>query len=122
MDWSEWVTQKYLEFRGDAVGRERTITDYASYLGVSQPRLTQMMKKGSKPPTSYSIINAFVTKYGEEAFQALGMPAPNSADYVSIEPMTREEALVEILRLADQYGYQVEIYEDGKRKITHKRE
>lgn len=49
MQFSEWITDKYIEWRGKAVGHDRSISDFAKLLGVSQSLLSELMS-GKKLP------------------------------------------------------------------------
>jgi hypothetical protein len=73
MDWSEWINRKYIEFRGDS---RKTISDYADYLGVSQPLLSQWMSPKPKKPTSQVSISKLVARYGVEVYEVLDLPVP----------------------------------------------
>lgn len=76
VEFSDWITQKYVEWRGDAIGRERSITEYAKYLGVSQQLMSNWMKKGGKVPRSIEMINKLVAAYGNEVYDVLGLEIP----------------------------------------------
>ena len=104
----EWITKKYIQWRGDAVGHERTITDFAQELGVSQPLLSQWMA-GDKIPRSRNSISQLVKMFGNEAYIALGLPVPDSDRDKIDNPQTEEQAIALIQSLADQFGIPVEI-------------
>lgn len=65
MEFWEWITDKYVQWRGDAVGHDRSITDYASWIGVSQSLMTQWMKRNGKNPKSQKSITKLADKYPE---------------------------------------------------------
>jgi transcriptional regulator with XRE-family HTH domain len=77
MEFSEWILKKYLEYRGDATGHDRSITEFANHLGVSQPLLSQWMRKGGKVPNGIRTINILVEAFGYEVYDVLGLPRPS---------------------------------------------
>ncbi len=79
LDFWEWITKKYVEYRGDAVGQDRSITEFAGWLGVSQQTMSGWMKKGGKLPRSQKSITALVNKFGPEAYDILGLPRPEAS-------------------------------------------
>jgi transcriptional regulator with XRE-family HTH domain len=85
MDWSEWINRKYIEFRGDS---RKTISDYAEYLGVSQPLLSQWMGPKPKKPTSQVSISKLAAKYGVEVYEVLGLPVP--ADEIPLDQLPED--------------------------------
>lgn len=76
MDFSDWITRKYIEWRGDAIGNERSITKFAKEIGVNRIVLTEWMQKGGKIPRSSKTIAALVNHFGEEVYDVLGLPKP----------------------------------------------
>jgi hypothetical protein len=85
MEWQEWIEKKYLEWRGNSYGHDRTQEDFADYIGVSQSLMNQWMrpKKGkkTKKPTAQKTISRLVAKYGNEVYEVLGIPPPDDAEY-----------------------------------------
>ena len=73
MDWYEWILKKYIEFRGDATGHERSITDFANAIGISQPLMAQWMKKGGKKPRNASSLNHLVAYFGYDQILFLNL-------------------------------------------------
>jgi len=79
MSFTKWLNQKFILFQdGD---REVTITQFAEWLGISQPQLSEYMKPegkttGKKPvvPKSARIIDLFYDKYGDEIYEVLPPP------------------------------------------------
>jgi len=104
MESSDWITQKYIEWRGDAIGREKTITEYAEdYIGVSQEVMYGWMKKdGSKPRKSEHIKKLF-DKYGYEVYEVLGFNSVDrrlrelQAEYDAI-PEDKKDDMLEVIR------------------------
>lgn len=73
MEFSEWITRKYIEYRGDAVGNDRSISEFAKLFGASQPVMSNWMKKGGKVPKSKKYVDALYNVYGMEVYDILGI-------------------------------------------------
>ncbi len=86
MEFSDWITQKYIDWRGDAIGQERSITKFAELLGVPQSLMTQWLKKGGKTPTSQKYISALISHFGAEVYEILGISRPSEDDLLSELP------------------------------------
>lgn len=74
MNFPEFMEKKYLEWQLKEEGR-RTIVEFAKYLGISQPLLSQWLS-GKKRPGANS-IQFLVELYGNEVYDALGKERPN---------------------------------------------
>jgi len=72
MEFWEWITQKYIQWRGDAVGRERSISQFAQEIGVKQPTLSTWMQKSGRVPDGES-IRKLADYFGPEIFEILGI-------------------------------------------------
>jgi hypothetical protein len=77
----EWITKKYIEWRGNKVGNEGSTTKFAKYLGVKRPTVTQWMKRDGKRPEKIENIIALVNAFGFEAYQYLKLPTPVTYTY-----------------------------------------
>lgn len=98
MEFSDWFTKKYVEWRGPSVGNDRTISDFADWIEISQPLASQYMKKGGKVPKSQKVIQKIAAKY-PEVYDVLGLERPDSikVDHLPSDLRTRlESALSEI--------------------------
>ena len=73
MKFQEWITGKYIKWRGDAIGHERSISDFAKYIGASQQVVSGWMN-GSTPNRQQTIAK-LATKY-PDVYEALGLPTP----------------------------------------------
>jgi len=82
MDFSDWITGKYIQWRGPKIGAESTISAYARYIGVSQQVMSDWMKKDGKIPRSTAHIN-ILAKHYPDVYGILGLepPAPD-LDYL----------------------------------------
>jgi hypothetical protein len=83
-EFSEWLTRKYIDWRGDAIGQDKSITEFAAMLGVSTSLMSQWMKKNGKIPTNSKNISALVEKFGYEVYTILGMPGPSEPNYDAV--------------------------------------
>ncbi len=70
MKWKDFINQKYLDWRGDKIGNDGSITQFAIYVGVSQ----QLMNKwlAGSVPTQEDKIERLVELYGDEVLIVLG--------------------------------------------------
>jgi hypothetical protein len=80
MRFDEWITKRYLRWRGDAIGHERTVRDFAEWIGVGQSLMVQWMRppaRKGKVPRSHNSVSKLVTKFGDEVYLVLGLePQP----------------------------------------------
>lgn len=79
MEFSDWITEKYINWRGRSIGNERSITDFAIHIGVSQQTLSSWMKQGGKVPRAQTSIQKLANIFGNEAYDALGLPRPEAS-------------------------------------------
>ncbi len=70
-------------------------------IGVSQSLMSQWMKKGGKVPRSQKYISALVKCFGDEVYEVLGLPAPESVPIEALPPAVREALLAATRELAD---------------------
>ena len=74
MEFSDWLTKKYIEWRGDAISG-KSVTAFAREIGTSQALMSEWLS-GKKKPGRKSLI-----KLGEqypEVYEILGFPSPDS--------------------------------------------
>lgn len=77
MEFSDWIFKKYIEYRGNAVGQEKSLSKFAKEIGVSQSLMSQWMtKNGSKTPRNQETITRLVNFFGLEVYDVLGLPIP----------------------------------------------
>lgn len=86
MDISEWLTKKFLEWQSKS-GERRTLVDFAEYLEVTQPSLSNWMS-GKYLPRGSKNINKLYEKLGPEIFDVLGIEKPAFANQYLDEAMT----------------------------------
>ena len=87
MDFSDYLTQKYIEWRGNAIGNEKSISKFALEIGVKQPTLSQWMKKGGRKPESKEQIEKLSAYFGPEIFDTLGLRRPVEISIDQLEPV-----------------------------------
>lgn len=73
MRFDEWITQKYIEWRGDAIGREGSVSAFARWVDVPQSLMVDWMQENGKVPRSAKAINALVSRFGGEVYDVLGI-------------------------------------------------
>ena len=93
VNFGDWITRKYIDWRGDAIGHEGTVSAFSEWVGVKPSLMSQWMS-GTKTPTSVKSINTLTGRFGSEVYDVLGI-AP-AAD-VDIEDASIHE-VVEIMR------------------------
>jgi hypothetical protein len=76
MKFNDWITKKYIEWRGDAVGNARTITDFSEWIGVSQSVMSYWMKRDGKIPRTQKLISKIAERY-PEVYDVLGLTPPS---------------------------------------------
>lgn len=74
MNFPEFMEKKYLEWQLKEEGR-KTIVEFAKYLGISQPLLSQWLS-GKKRPGA-NTIKFLAELFGNEVYDALGKDRPN---------------------------------------------
>ncbi len=104
VEFSEWITKKYVEWRGARVGRGSSIADFAKEFGASQPVMSRWMKSGSNPPTSAKYVNALYQMYGDEVLEVMGIEKPlESIDLAQLPDELRERLSAAITELNMAY-------------------
>lgn len=88
---NEWITKKYVEWRGERIGKGISIADFAAEFGASQPVMSNWMRPGSNPPRSQAYIKALYKKYGDEVIEVLGIQQPDSSPHqISLDQVPSE--------------------------------
>lgn len=106
MKFSEWLTKKYIAWRGNAIGNERSISDFAKMVGVSQPTMSHWMSNEGRLPRSKNNIQKLVDALGYEVYDVLGLPRSDaSLDQLPPEMRSRlERATTEIKTALEESG------------------
>ena len=76
MEFSDWLYNQYFKWRGDS---RKSINQYASYLGISQPTLSAWFNRTRLTPSNYTLIVAIAHKH-PEIYRILGLPLPYSEE------------------------------------------
>ena len=88
MEFSEWITERYLEWRGKSIGNEKSISQFAEeYIGVSQPLMIQWMQGTKKPGTR--TIPKIADRY-PEIYKVLGLESQYSLNADQLPSEIRE--------------------------------
>ena len=94
MNFSEWITRKCVEWRGDRIGSDISIEKFGELFGASHQVISLWMTKPDVKPRSHKYITALVAKYGEEVYDILGYPKPQEkSPYSAFPPGMRERLL-----------------------------
>lgn len=90
MEFWEWIEGKYVEWRGNT---RATVKEYADWLGVSQPLLSQWMKKGGKVPKAKKQIDLLIARYPDDQklYELLDVDKP-SDPFVNLPPAFAKRA------------------------------
>jgi hypothetical protein len=72
VEFSDWITKKFVEWRGERFGQSASIAEFAKVFGASQPLMSEWMKKGGKIPKSKKYVDALIQIYGDEVYEILG--------------------------------------------------
>jgi uncharacterized protein (UPF0276 family) len=59
--WYEFANHAFMEWRGNT---RKTISEFAEWVGVSQPVMSSQLKMGGKLPRDQKTITAWVSRYG----------------------------------------------------------
>jgi hypothetical protein len=127
VEFSEWITKKYIEWRGDKFGSGTSVAKFAELFGAPQQVVSDWMKPNGKVPRSQKYINALVETYGDEVYEILGLHPPSRHDLAmrfrhavleTVERLNKEriipdspEGLAIIEQVASKYGMNVKIEE-----------
>jgi transcriptional regulator with XRE-family HTH domain len=83
MEFKQYLEKKYLEWQNREGGR-KTITEFADFLGISQPTISNYMTGARKPDTEKAMKIA--NKLGIEVYDVLGIPRPDLEYYFTNAP------------------------------------
>lgn len=88
-NFSDWLWDRYREWEKRGGKKQKTsLQEYANYLNVSQPAITQWLDEGRKP--NDRSIKKLADKYGPEAYVILGYLPPDQE---------LQEAIIEIIKV-----------------------
>jgi transcriptional regulator with XRE-family HTH domain len=102
MTFPEWITRKYLDWRGDVV-TGRSITKFAEYLGVSQSLMNNWMQ-GQRMPGRKSLMK--IGRKYPEIIEIFEFAIPNNYDELDNLPLPLRNrlrsAVHEVNRMMEQ--------------------
>ena len=78
MKFAEWITKKYVSWRGEEI-EDHSINDFAIYIGGTQETLSHWMK-GSTPKRHETIVK-LVRMFGPEVYDILELERPPEYAY-----------------------------------------
>lgn len=94
MNWQDWITGKYLDFRGNQMGRGGSVSAFARWVGVKQQVMNSWINEGAIPDAAKS-INALVDRFGGEVYDILNLTPPIDVESTDIQAL---QQLAEILK------------------------
>ena len=93
-EFHDWIAQKYVDWRGDKIGREGSVSAFAKWVDVTQSTMSYWLS-GEKKPRSIQSINALVSRYGGEVYDVLGITPAEAIDF-AMDSLTA--ALIDMIR------------------------
>lgn len=89
MDFHEWFSKKFVEWRGNKIGKGSSVADFAKLFGASHQVVGRWMSKTGNIPESPEYISALVKVYGDEVYEVLGLTKPVGNDLDQLPPELR---------------------------------
>lgn len=96
-----WIAHKYIDWRGDKIGREGTVSAFARWVGVTQSTMSYWMS-GNNTPDSAASINALVARFGGEVYDVLGI-IPPSNDVITLTTLQEVANILKDIPLERQF-------------------
>jgi len=93
VEFSDWITGKFVKWRGERVGNSASIAEFAKQFGAPQQLVSSWMKpvaKGGKVPRAKKYINALAAVYGDEAYEVFGL-SKRGGEALSIDQLSEDE-------------------------------
>ena len=107
MEFRIWLTEKYVEWRGDKVGHNSSVSSFAEYIGTKQQLMSGWMN-GDYAPAKAN-IDKLANKLGYEIYDILNIPQDERPIRADIRAAIRKippEYLDEVLLLIEEYTKQ----------------
>ena len=100
-EFAEWLEGKYIAWMNET-GRRRTLTEFAEYLGVGQPLLSQWLNGRYLP--GMKNVSKLAARLGPEVYDLLGLqrPDPDIHRLVSLFGEMDEQGKQDLLQAAEQ--------------------
>lgn len=74
MKFSSWLLKHYLD-RQNRLGERKSLTEFAAWIGVSQPVISNYLNGKREPGEDNAYL--FYLKFGEEVYEILDMEPPD---------------------------------------------
>lgn len=99
--WYNFANDTFVEWRGPT---RKTLSDFARFLGLPRSVVSQSMNKNGKLPRDIKTITAWVNRFGEQVYDVLGMPRPDSQAAFDSLPPELQSAALEIRETLAKYN------------------
>lgn len=99
--WYEFANRAFIEWRGDT---RSTLSQFAEWLGLSQSLVSQELSRNGKIPRDLRTINAWASRYGDQVYEVLGLPPPDSEEAFKSLPPEVQSAAREIRETLGKYS------------------
>jgi hypothetical protein len=94
VEFKDWIKLRYLEWRGDAFGRDVSVAKYAEYLGRPQQTVSAWLL-GKNIPKDAESVRSLADIYGPEVFDVLNVdPGQWGTSYLPADLRRRLEHAV----------------------------
>jgi len=104
MKFNDCLNKKYVEWRGDAIGHERSQKEFAEWIGVSNSLLTFWLKPNGKIPKHKATIDKLVTKFGPEVYDWLGLARPDTIPLDQLPRTVRDRLTTAVYEVNSELG------------------
>ncbi|MBW8009714.1 MAG: hypothetical protein FVQ83_00545 [Chloroflexi bacterium] len=117
MKFSSWLLKRYLEWQNE-LGKRKSVTDFAAWLGASQPVVSKYLNGKGEPGEDNAYL--FYLKYGEEVYEILDMEPPDfllryvQASWHLLPERAKEEIKKIVKKSLDERGRNTMSEEEGK--------
>ena len=101
MDWKEWFTRQYLDWRNDKPGRAGSAASFAREIGFEPQILSNWMNRGSTPK-DHETVQKLIDYFGPVIYDVLGVPPPEINPLDQLPPELRSRFSTAILEIAQE--------------------
>lgn len=78
VDFHDWISKKFIEWRGERIGRGSSVAEFGKLFGASQQVVSRWLSKDGDIPRSQKYISALVAVYGDEVYEVLEITKPST--------------------------------------------
>lgn len=89
--WSEWINEKYEEFRKGKRGNAASVSAFGRMFGAPHQVVLNWLREDATPPREKRYIERIVEIFGDEAYPALGVPKPATDESGQAYNLTENE-------------------------------